>query len=84
MKLIQIRKNLCEQIETESTVDRNSITYEHNGVRNKALSLNEYLEIIRLYLKNALENVKRHDAWKIQLSVKFLFRSLKDVNENLD
>ena len=39
----------------ESAFRRNLITYEFNGDENKTLSLNEYLEIIGLYLKKMLE-----------------------------
>ena len=43
----------------------NYIEYESNGNRNKILSAEEYLNKIRSYLKDIINNIKRYDAWKI-------------------
>lgn len=54
-KIRDARIDHYELIEMESAFHRNLITYEFNGDENKTLSLNEYLEIIGLYLKKMLE-----------------------------
>ena len=54
-KIRDARIDHYELIEMESAFRRNLITYEFNGDENKTLSLNEYLEIIGLYLKRMLE-----------------------------
>lgn len=54
-KIRDARIDHYELIEMESAFRRNLITYEFNGDENKTLSLNEYLEIIGLYLKKMLE-----------------------------
>ena len=47
----------------------NYIEYESNGERNKTLSVEEYLIKIRPYLKDIINNLKKSDAWKIQLTI---------------
>ena len=39
--------------------------YESNGDRNKILLVKEYLNKIRPYLKDIINNVKKSDTWKI-------------------
>ena len=45
------------------------IEYESNCGRNKILSVEEYLNKIRPYLKDIINNLKKSDTWKIQLTV---------------
>ena len=45
------------------------IEYESNGYRNKTLSVEEYLNKIRPYLKNIVNNLKKSDTWHIQLKM---------------
>ena len=52
-----------------------SIEYESNGDRNKAPSFEEYLNKIRPYLKDTINNLKKFDKWKIQLTVENNFIS---------
>ena len=44
----------------------NYIEYESNGDRNKAISVEEYLNKIRPYLKDIINNLKKFETWKIQ------------------
>ena len=39
--------------------------YESNGDGNKTLSVKEYLNKIRPYLKNLINDLKKSDTWKI-------------------
>ena len=51
----------------------NYIEYESNGDRNKTLSIEEYLTKIRPYLKNIINDLKKFDTCKIQLTIAIYF-----------
>ena len=59
----------------------NFIEYETDGDRNKVLSIEEYFIKIRPYLKDIINDVKKSDIWKIQLTIAINFASSKDNNE---
>ena len=61
----------------------NYIEYESNADRNKMLSIEEYLNKIRLYLRDIINDLKRHDAWKIQLTIAINFMPSKDNDERV-
>ena len=45
------------------------IEYERSGDKNKTLSVEEYLDKNRQYLKEIINNLKNSDTWKIQLTI---------------
>ena len=45
------------------------IEYESSGDKNKTLSVEEYLDKNRQYLKEIINNLKNSDTWKIQLTI---------------
>ena len=47
----------------------NYIEYEGNGDRNKTLSVEEYLHKITPYLKGIINDLKRSDMRKTQLTI---------------
>ena len=47
----------------------NYIEYESNRDRNRTISVEEYLNKIRLYLKDIITNLKKSNTWKIQLTI---------------
>ena len=47
----------------------NHIEYESNRDRNKTLPVEEYFNKIRPYLKDIINNLKKSDTWKIQLTI---------------
>ena len=57
--------------------------YEFNVDKNKISFLNEYLEIIRPYPKSRIDSLKESGKWKALLSAKTLFKSSKNIDENL-
>ena len=59
----------------------NYIEHESKGDRNKTLSVEEYLNKIRSYLKDLINNLKKSDTWKIQLTVANNFISSIDNDE---
>ena len=48
------------------------------GDKNTILSVEEYLNKIRPYLKGIINNFKKSDTWKIQLTITINFASSKD------
>ena len=68
MKLLQTNK-------TKSAFNRNYIEYESKGVKDKNLSPSEYLDIIRPYLSNVINDHKTMTEWKIQLTLQINFIS---------
>ena len=40
-----------------------------NGDRNKTLSVEEYRNKIRPYLKDIINNLRKSDSWKIQITI---------------
>ena len=59
-------KNYCKPVRVSNFWCNNYIEYEHNGDRNKILSVKEYLNTIRPYLKDIISNLKKFDTRKIQ------------------
>ena len=59
----------------------NFIEHKNKGDRNKTLSVTEYLNKIRPYLKDKTNNLKKSDTWKIQLAIAINFISSKDNDE---
>ena len=57
------------------------IEYESNGDRNKSLSLEEYLNKIKPYLRDIIIDLQESNTWKIQLTIVIIFISSKDAEE---
>ena len=54
------------------------IEYDSNGGKNKTLSVEKYLNQIRPNLKDEISDIKKSDAFKIQLTMTVNFNSSKD------
>ena len=59
----------------------NYIEYESNGDKDKALSIEEYLDEITPYLNNFIDEHRIQGEWKIQLTLTINFFSSKDSEE---
>ena len=57
------------------------IEYEINGDRNKTLSIKEYHDEVKPYLKVIINNIKKFDTLKIQLTIAINFISFKDIDK---
>ena len=77
-RILRDIKNLFETKEEENYYkpvrvgnlwSNNYVAYESNGDRNKTLSVEEYLNKIRPYLKDMINNLKKSDKWKIRLTI---------------
>ena len=55
--------------------------YESNGDRNKTLSLAEYLNTIKRYLRDIIIDLQESDTRKLQLVIAVNFMSSKDAEE---
>ena len=88
-RMLRDIKNLFEHEEEKSYKpvkvsnfwSNNYIEYESNGDRNKTLSVEEYLNKIRSYLKDIINNFKKSDSWKVQLTMANRFISSIDNDE---
>ena len=49
--------------------------------RNKNLSVKEYLNKIKPYLRDIMTNLQKSETWKIQLTIAINFNSSKDDDE---
>ena len=56
--------------------------YESNGDGSKILSIGGYLNRIRRYLKDIINNLKKkkNDTWKIELTISINFESSTDTD----
>ena len=59
----------------------NYIEYKSNGDKDKSLSIKEYLDMIRPYLSDILNDYKTQGEWKIHLTMVINFFSSKDSKE---
>ena len=57
------------------------IKYESSGDRNKKLSVKEYLDKIKPYLRDIIINLQKSVTWKIQLTISSNFICSKYVDE---
>ena len=55
--------------------------YESRGDKDMNLSLEDYLNIIRPFLKDMINNHKTYGEWKIQLIMRINFISSLDTDE---
>ena len=64
-----------------SAFDDNYSEYESNGGKDKTISVEEYLDKIRPYLSNIINDLKSQWEWKIELTIAINFISSKDSKE---
>ena len=89
-RILRDIKNLFEHEEDENYYkpvrvsnfrSNNYIEYKSNGDRNKTLLVEEYLNKIRPYLKDIINNLKKCETWKTQLTIANNFISSIDNDE---
>ena len=74
-------ENYYKPVRENDFSSNNYIKYESNGDTNKTLSIEKYLNKIRPYLKNIINNLKKSVTWKIQLTLANNFISSTDSDE---
>ena len=55
--------------------------FESKGDKDNKLALYEYIDRIRLYLKDMIDNHMARGEWKILLTMRIIFASFIDANE---
>ena len=70
-----------EPRKTKSAFNGSYIEYESKGDKTKNLSPKEYLDMIRPYLSDMINDHKTRRKWKIQLTTSINFISSKDFDE---
>ena len=70
-----------EPKEVKSAFDGGYVLYESKGDKDNNLSIDEYFDIIRPYLRDMIDNHKARGEWKIQLTMRIIFVSFTDANE---
>ena len=61
--------------------NNNCTEYKSNGDENTILSVEEYVNKIRPYLRDLVNDFKQSDTWKIQLTITVNFISSTDNND---
>ena len=61
-------ENYYKPVRVNNFWSNNYIEYKSNGDKNK-ISVEEYLNKIRPYLKGIINNIKKPDTWKAQLTI---------------
>ena len=81
--LFEQEEDHCKPKIVSSLWNNNYFEYENNGDENRNLSLDEYLNQIKPYLRNIIIDLHNSDTWKMQLTILINFISSKDVEEEL-
>ena len=77
-----VSEDYYKPIIVNSAFNNNYIQYESKGDKDKTLAIREYLNMIRPYLTDMINDHKNQGEWKIQLSAEINFISSKpDSNE---
>ena len=74
-------QNYYKPVRVNNVWSNNYVEYKSNGNRFKTLSVEKYLDKIRQYLKDIINDFKKSDIWKIQLTIANNFISSLDNDE---
>ena len=61
---MSIDEDYYKPIKTNDAFNSNYIEYEYKGDKNKTLSIKEYLNMIRPYLRDIINDHKTQGEWK--------------------
>ena len=79
----KVDEEYYKPIKTRSASNGNYIEYESKRDKDKNLSPEEYLDMIRPYLSDMINDHKTRGKWKILLAMQISFISSKDSEETL-
>ena len=74
-------ENYYKPVRLNNFWSNNYIEYKSNGDKNRIISVKEYLDKIRPYLKDIINDLKKPDTQKTQLKITINFVSSKDNDE---
>ena len=78
------KEDYYEPLEIKSTLEGSYLQYESRGDSDDNLLLEEYINIIRPYLRDMINNHKAQGEWSIQLVMKINFISSVGADESRD
>ena len=67
------KEDYCQAVRVGNFWSNNYIEYESSGDINKTLSIKEYPDEIKPYLKDIINNLQNTDTCKIQLTITIIF-----------
>ena len=76
------KEDYYEPLEIKSAFEGSYLQYESRGDSDDNLSLEEYINIIRPYLRDMINNHKAQGKWRIQLVMKINFISSVGADES--
>ena len=79
---LQEEEYYCKAVIITNVMNNDYIEYESNSDRNKNVSVKQYINVIKPYLKDMIIDLQISDMWKIQLTIAINFISSKDVDEH--
>ena len=79
--LFKPKKDSYKPIRIDNAFSSNYIEYKSNGDKDKTLSIKDYLDEIKPYLSDMINNHKTQGEWKIHLTMVINFFSFKDSEE---
>ena len=59
------KENYYKPVKANNTWSDNYNEYKSNGNKNRILSIEEYLDKIRAYLRDIVHDLKQSDTWKM-------------------
>ena len=77
--MIEQEEDYYKPVRVRNFRNNNYTEYESNGNRNKNLSIEEFLDTIKPYLKDIINDLKKSDICKIQVTIEinlFLLKTL--------
>ena len=74
-------ENYSKPVRVSNFWSNNYVEFESNSGTNEILSVEEYLNKIRSYLKDIIKNLKKSNTWKVQLLIANNFISSIDNNK---
>ena len=78
---MSIGEDYYKPIIPNGVFNKNYIQYESKGDKDKILRISEYLDMIRMYLVDMINDHKNQSEWKIQLSTEINFISSKSDSD---
>ena len=78
---MSIGEDYYKPIIPNGVFNNNYIQYESKGDKDKILRISEYLDMIRMYLVDMINDHKNQSEWKIQLSTEINFISSKSDSD---
>ena len=66
-------ENYYKPVRVSNFWSDNYIEYRSNGDRNKTLSVEEYLNKTRPYLKDIINNLKKSDTVQLTITINFIY-----------